>query len=162
MLCITVPFCLCSVNQLLYPLTSSMRYAHSFRGEQIQCNGTMRVQKYKCRLRKSRSSSTTKVATEGKVIKRAVSVSIYVMFESEFLGLSVAAVIIECLDEHTHTHDIEESFHTKNQAPYAGISSLRQPKITPQLRPRALQTPTLRVHTYSVPTYSNVKSTCSY
>ena len=38
--------------------------------ELLQCNGTMRVQKYECRLRKSTKPSTAKVASEGKVIKR--------------------------------------------------------------------------------------------
>ncbi|KAF8424878.1 hypothetical protein EV426DRAFT_597610 [Tirmania nivea] len=38
--------------------------------ELLQCNGTVRVQKYECRLRKSSKSSTAKVATEGKIVKR--------------------------------------------------------------------------------------------
>ena len=40
----------------------------TLRGEQLLCNGTVRVQKYECRLRKSSKSGTAKVA-DGKVIK---------------------------------------------------------------------------------------------
>ncbi|KAF8420376.1 hypothetical protein EV426DRAFT_243477 [Tirmania nivea] len=42
----------------------------TLRGEVLRCNGTLRVQKYECRLCKSIKSSTAKVATEDKIIKR--------------------------------------------------------------------------------------------
>jgi len=40
-------------------------------------------------------------------------------------------VIFERLDEHTHTHDIEESFCIKKQAYCGTMSKLKQPKIIP-------------------------------
>ncbi|KAF8455525.1 hypothetical protein BGX38DRAFT_1267121 [Terfezia claveryi] len=74
--------------------------------------------KYECRLRKSRKSSVAQVAdTDGKVIKRRQSsirnanlcnVRIKVLHL-----VDGTAVTIERLDEHTHTHDIEESFQIK-------------------------------------------------
>ena len=86
--------------------------------ELLQNNGTIRVQKYECRLRKSRKSSVVRETTDGKVIKRRHSsirddnlcqVRIKVSRPVD----STATMTIERLDEHIHTHDIEESFQIK-------------------------------------------------
>lgn len=85
--------------------------------ELLQCNGTMRVQKYECRLRKSSKSGTARVAPEGTIIKRRNSrirdkhlCHVRIKVSRPVDG---TAVTIERLDEHTHTHDIEESFRIK-------------------------------------------------
>ena len=85
--------------------------------ELLQCNGTVRVQKYECRLRKSSKSGTARVAPEGKVIKRRNSrirdkhlCHVRIKVSRPVDGTTVT---IERLDEHTHTHDIEESFCIK-------------------------------------------------
>ncbi|KAF8451341.1 hypothetical protein BGX38DRAFT_1269591 [Terfezia claveryi] len=93
--------------------------------ELLQAYGTVRVQKYECRLRKSRKSSVAQVAdTDGKVIKRRQSsirnanlcnVRIKVLHL-----VDGTAVTIERLDEHTHTHDIEESFQIKKPSILVG------------------------------------------
>ncbi|KAF8458932.1 hypothetical protein BGX38DRAFT_1325934 [Terfezia claveryi] len=67
--------------------------------ELLQAYGTVRVQKYECRLRKSRKSSVAQVA------------------DTDVDG---TAVTIERLDEHTHTHDIEESFQIKKPSILVG------------------------------------------
>jgi len=84
--------------------------------ELLQAHGTVRVQKYECRLRKSKKSSTTQ-DTDGKVIKRRHSsirdahlCNVRIKVSRPVDG---TVVIIERLDEHTHTHDIEESFRIK-------------------------------------------------
>ncbi|KAF8433176.1 hypothetical protein BGX38DRAFT_211774 [Terfezia claveryi] len=99
----------------IWPYIDSV-YA-TLRGEVLQCNGTLRVQKYECRLRKSSKSSTAKVATEGKIIKRRNSsvrdkhlCHVRIKVSRPVNG---SAVTIERLDEHTHTHDVEESFRIK-------------------------------------------------
>ncbi|RPB25197.1 hypothetical protein L211DRAFT_836521 [Terfezia boudieri ATCC MYA-4762] len=85
--------------------------------ELLQAYGTVRVQKYECRLRKSKKSGTARDATDGKVIKRRNS-SIrdphlcHVRIKVSRL-VDGTAVIVERLDAHTHTHDIEESFRIK-------------------------------------------------
>jgi len=115
--------------------------------ELLQAHGTVRVQKYECRLRKSKKSSTTQDA-DGKVIKRRHSsirdahlcnVRIKVL-----RPVDSTVVIIERLDKHTHTHDIGESFRTKNQAYCGAISKLKQPKIIPQ--PKYTMKPEVQVH----------------
>ncbi|KAF8418741.1 hypothetical protein EV426DRAFT_618294 [Tirmania nivea] len=89
----------------------------TLRGEVLQCNGTLRVQKYECRLRKSIKSSTAKVATEDKILKRRHSsirdkhlCHVQIKVSKPVDG---TAVTIERLDSHIHTHDIEESFRIK-------------------------------------------------
>ncbi|KAF8425213.1 hypothetical protein EV426DRAFT_573443 [Tirmania nivea] len=88
----------------------------SLSGEVLQCNGTIQVRKYECRLRKSTKSSTAKV-TEGKIIKRRHS-SIRDKHQCHVRikvsrPIDGTAVTIQRLDEHTYTHDIEESFQIK-------------------------------------------------
>ena len=87
------------------------------RGEELQAYGTVRVQKYECRLRKSKKSSTTRGAPDNKVIKRRHSsirdqglCQVRIKVSRPVDG---SAVTIERLDEYTHTHDIEESFRVK-------------------------------------------------
>jgi len=85
--------------------------------ELLQANGTVRVQKYECRLRKSKKSGTARDATDGKVIKRRNSS----VRDSHLCHVRIkvsrlvhgTTVTVERLDEHTHTHDIEESFRIK-------------------------------------------------
>jgi hypothetical protein len=85
-------------------------------GELIQNNGTTKVQKYECRLRKSKQSGTRKPDT-GNIKRRRTSVR-----ESDLCHLRMKVtrslegeqlVTVERLDEHLHTHDIEESFRIK-------------------------------------------------
>ena len=87
--------------------------------ELLQCNGAIRVQKYECRLRKSRKSGTrvARDTTDSKITKRR-----HTSIRDQYLcnvrikvsrPVDGTAVIIERLDENTHTHDIEESFRIK-------------------------------------------------
>ena len=85
------------------------------RGEELQAYGTVRVQKYECRLRKSKKSSTTK--DDNKVTKRRHSsirdqglCQVRIKVSRPVDG---SAVTSERMDEYTHTHDIEESFRVK-------------------------------------------------
>ncbi|KAF8416249.1 hypothetical protein EV426DRAFT_512398, partial [Tirmania nivea] len=78
--------------------------------ERLQAYGTLRVQKYECRLRKSKKSSTTREDTEGKAIKRRHSsirtqdlCHVRIKVTRPVDGTTVT---IERLDEHTHNHDI--------------------------------------------------------
>ena len=87
------------------------------RGEELQAYGKVRVQKYECRLRKSKKSSTAKSASDNKVIKRRHSsireqgiCQVRIKVSRPVDG---SAVTIERMDEYTHTHDIEESFRIK-------------------------------------------------
>jgi len=83
--------------------------------ELLQAHGTVRVQKYECRLRKSRKSSTARVA-DGKVIKRRHSS----MRDTDLCNVRIkvsrpvdgTSVTVERLD-HIHTHDTEESRNYK-------------------------------------------------
>ena len=85
--------------------------------ELLQKNGTIRVQKYECRLRKSSKPGTARVAVEGKIIKRRNSS----IRDKDLCHVRIkvsrpvdgTAVVIERLDDHTHTHDIEESFQIR-------------------------------------------------
>jgi len=117
MLCITVLFCLNSINQLLYlQFDEVWPYINSVY--------TMRVQKYECRLWKSSKPGTARVAAEGKVIKRRNS-SVrdkhlcYVRIKTS-RPVDGSAVTIGRLDEHTHTQDIEESFRIKKPSILVG------------------------------------------
>ena len=78
---------------------------------------TVRVQKYECRLRKSKTSSTAQDTTGNKILKqRHSSVQDQHQFHVQIkVSRSVdgIAITIQQLDEHTHTHDIEESFQIK-------------------------------------------------
>ncbi|KAF8428782.1 hypothetical protein EV426DRAFT_585898 [Tirmania nivea] len=94
--------------------------------ELLQAYGTVRVQKYECRLRKSRKSSVAQVSadTDGKVIKRRQSsirnadlCNVRIKVSRPVDG---TAVTVERLDEHTHTHDIEESFRIKKPSILVG------------------------------------------
>jgi len=84
--------------------------------ELLQAGGTIRVRGYECRLRKSRKSGTARVA-DGKIIKRRHSS----IRDADLCNVRIkvsrpvdsTTVTIERLDEHTHTHDIEESFRIK-------------------------------------------------
>ena len=76
-----------------------------------------RAQKYEYRLRKSAKSGTAKF--KGNIILpncgiAVIVIHIYAMFEAKSFGLQVAidssAITIERLEEHIHTHDIEEDF----------------------------------------------------
>ena len=86
--------------------------------ELLQNNGTIRVQKYGCRLRKSRKSNTARDAqASGKVIKRRYSMVrdqhlCHVRIKVSY-PVDGTAVPIERLDDYTHTHNIEESFQIK-------------------------------------------------
>ena len=89
----------------------------TLRGEQLVHNGTVRVQKYECRLRKSSKSGTAKVAPEGKIIKRRHSsirdkdlCQVQIKVSRPVDG---TAITVEWLNEHSHTHDIEETFRIK-------------------------------------------------
>ena len=89
--------------------------------ELLQAYGTVHVQKYECRLRKSKTSSTAQLqyttGTGNKVLKRRHS-SIrdqhpYHVRIKVSRPVDGTAVTIQRLDEHTHTHDIKESFQIK-------------------------------------------------
>ena len=73
--------------------------------------------RYDCRLRKSTKSSTSRVADEGKTIKRRHS-SIrdknlcFVQIKVSQL-VNGTEVTIERSNDHVHDHDIEESFQLK-------------------------------------------------
>lgn len=91
----------------------------TLRGVELKCNGTVKVQKYECRLRKSSKSGTAKVTllVDGKIIKRRYSsirdkdlCHVQIKVSRPIDG---TAITIERLNEHTHTHDIEESFRIK-------------------------------------------------
>ena len=94
MLCITVLFCLNSINPLLYLLTSLMRYGHM----SIQFTQSLH---WRCLTIKWRNSS----------VRDKHLCHVRIEASRSFNG---SAVTIERLDEHTHTHDIEESFRIKN------------------------------------------------
>ena len=85
--------------------------------ELLQAQGTVRVQKYECRLRKSKKSSTTQDGNVNKVIKRwHASIREQGLCHVRIKvsrPVDGTAVTIERLDDHTHTHDIEESFQIK-------------------------------------------------
>ena len=109
------------VTMPLAAFDEAWRYVDSvyttLRGEDLRAYGTVRVQKYECRLRKSKKSNTTRDAPDGKVIKRRHSsirdqgiCNVRIKVSRLVDG---SAVTIEHLDEHTHTHDIEESFRIK-------------------------------------------------
>ncbi|KAF8424877.1 hypothetical protein EV426DRAFT_701143 [Tirmania nivea] len=93
--------------------------------ELLQAYGIVRVQKYECRLRKSRKSNIAQVVdSDGKVIKRRQSsirnadlcnVRIKVSH-----SVDSSVVTIERLDKYTHTHDIEESFWIKKPSILVG------------------------------------------
>jgi len=112
--------------------------------ELLQAHGPVRVQKYECRLWKSKKSSTT----DGKVIKHRHSSIRDAYLRNLQIKVSrpvdATVVIIECLDKHTHTYDIEKSFCIKNQAYCGTISKLKQPKIIPQ--PKYTMQPEVQVH----------------
>lgn len=81
-------------------------------------SGTVRVQKYECRLRKSKSSSSKDASqASDKVIKRKHSSirdhGLYQVRIKVSRPVDGSAVTIERIDECTHTHDIEESFQVK-------------------------------------------------
>ena len=86
--------------------------------EMLRAYGTVRVQKYECRLRNSKKSSSAKEAPGNKVIKHRHS-SIrdqnlcHVRIKVSRPMDTNLPVTIERLDEHMHTHDIEESFQIK-------------------------------------------------
>ena len=100
----------------IWPLVDSV-YSKT-QGELLQNNGTVRVQKYECRLRKSTKSSTARPNTDDKTIKRRHS-SIrekhlcHVRMKISRLVDGRQTVTVERLDEHAHSHDIEESFRVK-------------------------------------------------
>jgi len=138
MLYTTVLCCSTSVNQLLSPKTFDEMWPYvdlvysKLQQELLQAHGTVHVQKYECRPRKSKKSSTT----DGKVIKRRHSSIRDAYLRNVRIKVSRpvdgTVVIIERLDEHTHTYNIEKSFCIKNQAYCRTISKLKQPKIIPQ------------------------------
>jgi len=84
--------------------------------ELLQAHGTIRVQKYECRLRKSRKPSTARIA-DSKVIKRRNNS----MRDTDLCNVRIkvsrpvdgTSATVERLDERIHTHGIEESFRTK-------------------------------------------------
>jgi hypothetical protein len=85
-------------------------------GEHLQNNGTVKVQKYECRLRKSKQSGTRRPDT-GNIKRRRCTIR-----EKDLCHLRMKVsrslegeqlVKVERLDEHLHTHDIEESFRIK-------------------------------------------------
>lgn len=100
----------------VWPYVDSV-YA-KLQSEMMRAYGTIRVQKYECRLRKSRKSSTVKDPPENKVVKRRHS-SIrdqylcHVRIKVSRPVDTSLPVTIERLDEHTHSHDIEASFQIK-------------------------------------------------
>ncbi|RPB24048.1 hypothetical protein L211DRAFT_879435 [Terfezia boudieri ATCC MYA-4762] len=98
--------------------------------ELLQNNGTMRVQKYECWLRKSKKSSQY---DDSKVVKRRhtsirdkhlchVQIKVSCPVDS-------TADIIERLDEHTYTHDIEESFRIEKPSILANSIKVEAVKI---------------------------------
>lgn len=75
---------------------------------------SVRVQKYECRIPKSKKSSTAKDAPDNKVIKRRHSsiqdqglCQVRINVSRPVDG---SAVTIQRIDEYSHTHDIKESF----------------------------------------------------
>ena len=86
--------------------------------ELLQNNGTVRVQEYECRLRKSSKSSTARFNTDDKTIERRRS-SVrdkhlcHVRMKVSRLVDSKQTITVERLDEHIHRRDIEESFRIK-------------------------------------------------
>ena len=85
--------------------------------ELLQQNGTVRVQKYECRLRKSRKPGANTRDSDSKVLKRRHS-----SIRDQYLcdvrikvsrPIDASNVVIERIDGNTHTHDIEESFRIK-------------------------------------------------
>ncbi|KAF8458120.1 hypothetical protein BGX38DRAFT_1265408 [Terfezia claveryi] len=104
----------------------------------LQCNGTVQVQKYECRLRKSSKSATARVAAEGKIIKRRNSsirdknlCHVRIKVSRPVDG---TAVTIERLDEHIHSHDIEESFRIRKPSILLGYLKSEAAKITLRLK----------------------------
>ena len=97
----------------------------TLRGVELKCNGTIRVQKYECRLRKSSKSGTAKVAPDGKIIKRRHSS----IRDKDLCHVQIkvsrpvdgSAVTIERFNEHSHSHDIEESFRVKKPSILLGF-----------------------------------------
>jgi len=86
------------------------------------------------------SADFGKARSQVQLMARSLNVGIAV-FEMPYLRnvrirvsrpVDGTVVIIERLDEHTHTYDIEKSFRIKNQVYCGTISKLKQPKIIPQ------------------------------
>ena len=84
----------------------------------LRTYSTVRVHKYECRLRKSKKSSSAKEAPSNKVIKCQHSG----IHDQNLCHVRIKVsrpvdanlpITIERLDEHMHTHDIEESFQIK-------------------------------------------------
>ena len=83
--------------------------------ELLQQNGTVRVQKYECRLRKSKKSGAYTREPSSKK-RRHSSIRDQYLCDVRIKvsrPIDSSNVIIEQLDDHTHTHDIEESFQIK-------------------------------------------------
>lgn len=97
------------------------------RSESLQ--GTVRVQTYEYRPRKSKKSQTTREATsasDSKVIKRRCSGGS--IRDSYLCNVRIkvscfvdgSAVVVERIDEHLHTLDLEESFQIKKPSILTG------------------------------------------
>ena len=82
---------------------------------------------YECRLRKSKKSQTAREATasDSKVIKRRCSSIRDPYLCNVRIKVSCfvdnTAVIVERIDQHIHTHDIEESFRIKKPSILTGF-----------------------------------------
>ena len=83
--------------------------------ELLQQNSTVRFQKYECRLRNSKKPGT--YTSDSKMLKRWHS-SIGDQYLCDVRikvsrTIDASNIVIERIDDHTHTHDIEESFQIK-------------------------------------------------
>jgi hypothetical protein len=81
----------------------------------IQQNGTVEVQHWECRLRKSKKTGTNVAKKEGRVVKsRITSVRVkdlcQVRMKTTRTLNEPITITIERKDENTHTHSLEESF----------------------------------------------------
>jgi len=82
--------------------------------ELLQAHGTVRVQKYECRLRKSRKSTQLELLM-ARLLNFGIAVCeilTFAMSELRSHPVDGTSVTVERLG-HIHTHEIEESFRTK-------------------------------------------------
>jgi hypothetical protein len=84
-------------------------------GKTVQQNGTVEVQHYECRLRKSKKTGTNVAKKEGRIVKnRITSVRMKDLCQVRMKMTRTLAepitITLERKDENTHTHDIDESF----------------------------------------------------
>jgi hypothetical protein len=84
-------------------------------GITTQQNGTVEVQHYECRLRKSKKTGTNVAKKEGRVVKNRITSArvkdlCQVRMKTTRTLTEPITVTLERKDENTHTHSLEESF----------------------------------------------------